>query len=58
LAKEKSGPIRRRRDGEGACLSRGTGSGGQQPQGEACSKTGMYGRNGPMSERRRGGMGW
>jgi hypothetical protein len=31
-------PIRRREDGEEACLSRATGCGGQRPQVEASSK--------------------
>jgi hypothetical protein len=41
LTQKKSGPIRRRRDGEGACPSIGTGCGGQWPEVEAYSKTGM-----------------
>jgi hypothetical protein len=41
LAQKKPGPIRKRRDGEGACSIRGTSCGGLWPQDEACSKFGI-----------------
>ena len=41
LTQNKSGPIGRKRDGEGACSSRGTGYRRQQPQVEACRKIRM-----------------
>jgi len=56
LAQEKSGPIGRRRDREGACPSRGTGCGGHSTKWRPVVRQGCMGRIGPMSERRRGAM--
>ena len=54
LAQKKSEPIGRRRDREEACLSTGTGCGGQWPQVEASSKTRLWGTNSPVMEQKRG----
>jgi len=58
LAQIKSGPIRRKRDREGACSNRRTGYRGQRPQVEACRKTRMWHRNSPVLEWWGGAMEW
>jgi hypothetical protein len=57
LAQKKSEPIGRRRDREEACLSTGTGCGGQRTQVEVSSKTRLWGTNSPVLEQKRG-AGW